>query len=127
METKKVVGVGGIFFKTKNPQQIKDWYLKHLGFNIDPYGGTTFEARSVDNPKEEANTVWNPFKHDTNYFEPSTKEFMVNYRVEDLEKLLEQLKSEGVEIVGELQVFDYGKFAHIMDPEGNKIELWQPM
>jgi predicted enzyme related to lactoylglutathione lyase len=122
---KKVTGIGGIFFKTKNPQQIKEWYGKHLGFNIDPYG-TMFETRNIDNPEKKTYTVWSPFKEDTNYFEPSTKEFMINYQVENLEALLKVLQSEGIEPIGEMQVYEYGKFAHIMDPEGNKIELWEP-
>ena len=122
---KKVTGIGGIFFKSKNPQEMKDWYGKHLGLNVTPYG-VIFETRKVDNPEEKSSTIWSPFKEDTNYFAPSPKEFMINYQVENLEALLEALKAEGVEQVGEMQVHEYGKFAHIMDPEGNKIELWEP-
>jgi predicted enzyme related to lactoylglutathione lyase len=84
-----------------------------------------FEWKSTDTPEEKGQTVWNPFKADTKYFDPSTKEFMINYRVENLEELLVELKKEGVQVIGEMQVYDYGKFAHIMDPEGNKIELWE--
>ncbi len=123
---KKVVGIGGIFFKSNNPSKTGEWYAKNLGLDVSPYG-VVFESKNKDNPEKTDQTVWNPFKADTKYFEPSTKEFMINYRVENLEILLEELKKEGVQIVGELQVFDYGKFAHIMDPEGNKIELWEPV
>jgi predicted enzyme related to lactoylglutathione lyase len=121
----KVIGIGGIFFKSKNPEQIREWYGKHLGFNVSPYG-TKFEYKRMDNNETNC-AVWAPFKEDSNKFQPSTKEFMLNLIVDDLAGALEQLKKEGVEIVGELQDYgEYGKFAHIMDPEGNKIELWQP-
>ena len=123
---KRVIGIGGIFFKSKNPDQIKEWYGKHLGFNISPYG-TKFEFRRADNKEEMNCAVWSPFKEDSNKFEPSKKEFMLNFTVDDLAAVLAELKKEGVEIVGELKDYaEYGKFAHIMDPEGNKIELWQP-
>ncbi len=121
---KRVTSIGGIFFKTKNPQQIREWYRDHLGFNIDQYG-TSFEWRKLDKPDEKGFSVWSPFKEDTQYFAPSEKEFMVNFRVENLDELLKLLKQEGIEQIGELQIFEYGKFAHIMDPEGNKIELWE--
>lgn len=121
---KKVTGLGGIFFKCNDPKAQREWYSKHLGIPATEYGAT-FEWREKDQPEQVGQTVWNPFKQDTKYFEPSEKEFMINYRVENLVELLEELKKEGVTQVGELQVYDYGKFAHIMDPEGNKIELWE--
>lgn len=123
---KRVTGLGGVFFKTKDPAALKEWYRLHLGIKLDPEYGTTFEWRQAGDPERKGYTVWSPFAADTKYFEPSEKDFMVNYRVEDLEKLLGVLKEEGVEIVGEMQTFDYGKFAHIVDLEGNKIELWEP-
>ena len=123
---KKVTGIGGIFFKCKDPEKIKNWYNKHLGLVTDQYG-SVFEFRNTDDPDKKNYSVWSPFKNDTTYFEPSTKEFMINYRVENLEKLLAELKKEGVEIVGEMETYEYGKFAHIVDPEGNKIELWEPV
>jgi len=123
---KKVTGIGGIFFKTKDPEKMKSWYEKNLGLVTNEYG-SVFEFRSTDEPDQKGYLVWSPFTQDTNYFDPSTKEFMINYRVENLEELLEQLKKEGVEIVGEMEEFEYGKFAHIVDPEGNKIELWEPV
>lgn len=123
---KRVTGIGGIFFKTGDQNKIKEWYGKHLGLVLDDYG-SVFETRSTDKPDDKCYTVWSPFKNDTEYFNPSVKEFMVNYRVEDLEWLVEELKKEGVEVVDEIETYDYGKFVHIMDPDGNKIELWEPV
>ena len=123
-QKKRVTGIGGIFFKCNDPEYVRNWYNKHLGFNATQYGAT-FEWRNEDNPEGKGMTVWNPFKNSTDYFAPSDKEFMIILRVEDLEWLLGELKKEGIEQIGEMQVYDYGKFAHIMDPEGNKIELWE--
>ncbi|MBW4888838.1 VOC family protein [Mucilaginibacter sp. HMF5004] len=120
----KVTGIGGVFFKCKDVATVNNWYQKHLGFNTSAYG-TNFEWRDVTDPEKKGTTVWSPFASDTKYFEPSQKEFMLNLVVDNLEELLTQLKAEGVTIVGEMQVYDYGKFAHIIDPEGNKIELWE--
>jgi predicted enzyme related to lactoylglutathione lyase len=122
---KKVTGIGGVFFKAKDPQAINEWYKKNLGFDTTPYG-TSFMWRDADDSDKKGMTQWNPFKNDTRYFEPSAKEFMINYRVENLEALVEELKKENVTIVDEIASYDYGKFVHIMDPEGNKIELWEP-
>jgi len=123
---KRVTGIGGIFFKCQNPAEIKAWYARHLGFKTDDYG-TMFEWRQVDDPKTPAFTQWSPFAADTNYFQPSGKEFMFNYRVENLEELLRVLREEGVTVVGDMETYDYGKFGWILDPEGNKIELWEPI
>lgn len=125
-EFKKVTGIGGVFFKCKEPGKVKEWYSKHLGLKTDEYG-SLFEFRLADKPEEKAYLQWSPFPDNTKYFDPSTKDFMINYRVENLERLLEELKKEGVQIVGDLEVYDYGKFAHIIDIEGNKIELWEPI
>jgi predicted enzyme related to lactoylglutathione lyase len=122
---KKVTGIGGVFFKSKDPAQIRDWYQKHLGLNVNEWGGS-FEWRDADNPEIKGSTQWTPFKESTKYFEPSEKDFMINYRVENLEALMQELKAAGVTILDEMQSFDYGKFLHILDPEGNKIELWEP-
>ena len=123
---KRVTGLGGIFFKTSHKEKTMEWYKKHLDIRIpDIYGGI-FEWREKEDPGQVCYTVWSPFPQDTNYFEPSKREFMINYRVDDLEGLIRVLKEEGVEVVGEIQEFDYGKFGWIMDPEGNKIELWEP-
>jgi len=123
---KKVTGIGGIFFKTQNPDKMKEWYNKNLGLVTDEYG-SQFEFRNANNPDEINYLQWSPFSQDTKYFEPSKKEFMINYRVENLVELVSQLKKDGVEIVDEIEEFEYGKFVHIMDPEGNKIELWEPV
>lgn len=122
---KRVTAIGGIFFKCKNPDEVKNWYAKHLGLNTDKYG-TTFEWRNVED-ETKGQTQWSPFKDDTKYFEPSPKEFMINYRVENLELLVEELIKEGVTIVDKLETYEYGKFVHILDCEGNKIELWEPI
>ena len=122
---KRVTGLGGVFFKCENPRSILEWYNKHLG--ISPVGeGSIFEWLQRDFPGERGHTVWGPFEKSSRYFHPSNKEFMINYRVENLESLLDQLREEGVKVVGEIEKYDYGKFGWIMDPEGNKIELWEP-
>ena len=123
---KKVTGIGGIFFKCKDPEKVKAWYAKNLGLVVDAYG-SSFESRNANKPEEINYLQWSPFKDDTNYFEPSKKEFMINYRVENLTALVAELKKDGVTILDEIESFDYGKFIHILDPEGNKIELWEPV
>jgi predicted enzyme related to lactoylglutathione lyase len=122
---KKVTGIGGIFFKCKDPDKMKDWYKEHLGMDTNQYGAS-FEWRRDEDPTKKGTTQWSPFSETTKYFDPSTKDFMINYRVEDLEGLVEQLKSEGVTIVDKIESYDYGKFIHIVDVEGNKIQLWEP-
>ena len=122
---KKVTGIGGIFFKCKDPKTLKEWYNKNLGLNTDQYG-TNFEWRYTDNMNRKGFLLWAPFKETTNYFKPSEKEFMINYRVNDLDNLLKQLSAAGINPVDTVGKFSYGKFVHIMDPEGNKIELWEP-
>lgn len=119
----RVTGIGGLFFKTNDPKKTKDWYQKHLGFNTDQWGCTFWWK---DNDGNKCSTQWSPFPDDTTYFGPSKKDFMFNYRVENLVDLLKELKKEGVTIVGEMQEYDYGKFGWIMDGDGNKIELWEP-
>lgn len=120
---KRVTGIGGFFFKSKDPDMIKNWYSKHLGLNTDKYGCTFWWK---DNEGNDCSTQWSPMNEDTDYYKPSEKQFMQNFRVENLEELLKALKEEGVQIVGEMETYDYGKFGWIMDPEGNKIELWEP-
>jgi predicted enzyme related to lactoylglutathione lyase len=126
MSAKKVTGVGGVFFKCQDPEKVKDWYRDNLGFNTDQYGAL-FEFRDTDNPEQKNYLQWSPFKDDTTYFEPSKKEFMINFRVADIEALVIQLRKDGVQIIDEIETYDYGKFVHIMDLEGNKIELWEPV
>lgn len=123
---KKVTGIGGVFFKCKDPEKMKEWYNTHLGLNAGPYGAT-FEWRGADDSTKKGSTSWNPFEETTKYFEPSSKDFMINYRVADLEALVEELKKEGVTIVDKIESYDYGKFVHIIDMEGNKVELWEPV
>ena len=122
---KKVTGIGGVFFKCKDPKQMNAWYNTHLGIDAGEYGAS-FEWREDADPTKKGVTQWSTFAEKTTYFEPSTKEFMINYRVENLEELVEQLKKEGVTIVDAIEASDYGKFVHILDPEGNKVELWEP-
>lgn len=121
---KRVTGIGGLFFKSKDPKSSKEWYKKHLGFNTDDYGCTFWWK---DENGNDCSTQWSPFKDDTSYFNPSEKAFMFNYRVENLEELLLTLKEEGVTVVGDMETYDYGKFGWILDNEGNKIELWEPI
>ncbi|HEX8514631.1 MAG TPA: VOC family protein [Bacteroidia bacterium] len=125
-ESRKVTGIGGIFFKCKDPKQIKEWYQLHLGLKMDAYG-TSFEWREGTDSSKYGFTQWGAFNEKTKYFLPSTKEFMINYRVTDLKRLAEMLKAEGVTITDTIETVEYGKFLHIMDPEGNKIELWEPV
>jgi len=123
-EEKRVTGIGGFFFKTENPKELKEWYKNHLGLNTDDYG-CTFWWKNENG--DDCSTQWSPFESDTNYFEPSQKQFMQNFRVHDLEALLKKLLQEGVTIIDEMQTYEYGKFAWILDPENNKIELWEPI
>ena len=122
---KKVTGIGGIFFKCKDPDKMREWYKTHLGLDTNEYGAN-FEWREESDPTKKGSTQWNTFPETTEYFEPSTKDFMINYRVADLEELVEELKKESVTIVDEIETYDYGKFVHIIDMEENKIQLWEP-
>jgi predicted enzyme related to lactoylglutathione lyase len=124
--TPKVTGIGGIFFRSKNPEETREWYGKNLGLAIDDYG-SPFEFRNAHRPEEINYLRWSPFEEGTNHFAPSEKEFMINYRVQNIENLVKKLRENGVTIVDDITEFEYGKFIHIMDPEGNKIELWEPV
>lgn len=121
---KRVTGLGGFFFKAKDPDKVKKWYNEHLGLNTDRYGCTFWWK---DKEGNDCSTQWSPMNENTDYYKPSEKPFMMNFRVENLEELLKTLKEEGVQVVGEMETYDYGKFGWIMDPEGNKIELWEPV
>jgi len=125
-KTPKVTGIGGIFFFTENPKETREWYAKNLGFDVNDWG-STFESRNVDKPEEVTSLQWSPFKKGDDYFSPSKKDFMINYRVQNIEGLVNQLKENGVTVLDEIATYDYGKFVHIMDAEGNKIELWEPV
>lgn len=122
----KVTGVGGIFFFSENPEKTKEWYNKNLDLPTDQWG-TTFESRNLDKPEQIEVLQWSPFQKGSDYFRPSEKEFMINYRVQNIEGLLKKLKENGVTILDEVATYEYGKFVHIMDDEGNKIELWEPV
>ena len=125
--TPKVIGIGGVFFFSDNTKEIKDWYAKNLGFDINEWGAVSFEYRDVNKPEEIIPLQWSPFKKGDDYFSPSKKEFMINYRVQNIEGLVIKLKGNGVTILDSIATYDYGKFVHIMDKEGNKIELWEPV
>jgi predicted enzyme related to lactoylglutathione lyase len=122
----RVTGVGGIFFFTDDPEATKEWYSNNLGLAVNEYG-STFEFRNAHRPEEINYLQWSPFKKGDAYFAPSKKEFMINYRVQNMEELVGNLKANGVIVLDDIETFDYGKFVHIMDPEGNKIELWEPV
>ena len=122
---KKATGIGGVFFKCKDPGKMREWYKVHLALNTNKYGAV-FEWRQGVDTAKKGFTQWSPFNEKTKYFEPSTKDFMINYRVENLESLVAGLKKNGVIVVDSLETVDYGKFIHILDVEGNKVELWEP-
>lgn len=122
----RVTGIGGIFFFTDNPKETREWYNKNLGLETNDYG-SSFESRNVNKPEEINILQWSPFKKESDYFSPSKKEFMINYRVQNIEGLVSKLKENGVTVLDNIATYDYGKFVHIMDPEGNKIELWEPV
>ncbi|MEY3843682.1 MAG: hypothetical protein RL293_104 [Bacteroidota bacterium] len=122
---KRVTGIGGILFECENPEEMKSWYQKHLGLQTDAYG-TNFEWRTAEDPSQKGFTQWSPMPKESAYLKPSNHTFMMNYRVADLSALVPILKQEGVHILDEIEEFEYGKFVHILDVEGNKIELWEP-
>ncbi|MGD0696007.1 MAG: VOC family protein [Terriglobia bacterium] len=123
---KRVTGIGGIFFKSGNQAKLLEWYERHLGIKADPNTGTAFHWREEDDPSKKGLTAWSIFPAETKYFDPSRSNFMLNYRVEDLDGLLKVLAEEGVEIDPKREDYEYGRFAWIMDPDGNRIELWEP-
>ncbi len=123
----KVTGIGGIFFSSENPEETNDWYSKNLGIEINDWGSSSFESRNIDKPDEINSLQWKLFKNGDSYFSPSKKGFMINYQVQNIEGLVSKLKDDGVTILDSIATYDYGKFVHIMDNEGNKIELWEPV
>ena len=125
--TPKVTGIGGVSFFSDNPKETKEWYAKNLGLEINQHGYSSFEFRNVNNPEQIGTLVWNLFKKGSEHFSPSKKEFMINYRVQNLEGLINKFKENGVTILDKITTYDFGKFLHIMDAEGNKIELWEPV
>lgn len=124
--TPKITGIGGIFFYSDNLKETKEWYTKNLGIEINDWGSSGFESRNIDRPEQITSLQWKPFKKGDEYFSPSKKDFMINYQVQNIEGLVNKLKGNGVTILDTIATYDYGKFVHIMDTEGNKIELWEP-
>ncbi|MEO3690479.1 VOC family protein [Roseateles paludis] len=120
---KRVTGIGGIFFKARDPQALAAWYRQHLGLAVEDWGGVAFKWAD-DSPS--GTTIWSPFKDDTGYFAPSTAPFMINFRVADLHALLAALRAEGCQVLEKVDESEYGKFGWVIDPEGNKLELWEP-
>jgi len=121
----RITGIGGIFFKCENPKAVREWYQTHFGLNVNPYGAVFEWYQGADNSKKGF-SQWSPFKETTTYFEPSKKDFMINYRVDNMDILVNELEANGVTILDTIATYDYGKFVHILDIEGNKIELWEP-
>ncbi len=122
----KVTGIGGIFFYSDNLKETKEWYTKNLGIEFNDWGSSSFESRNVNKPDEINSLQWKPFKKGDEYFSPSQKDFMIDYTVQNIEGLVNKLKENGVTILDSISTYDFGKFVHIMDAEGNKIELWEP-
>ena len=123
---KRVTGIGGIFFKARDPESLRDWYRKHLGIDVQDWGGTAFLWNDPERPEPNGTTVWTIFSPTSDYFNPSTAPFMINYRVADLFALLDVLRSEGCTVDEKTDTSEFGKFGWVMDPEGNRIELWEP-
>ncbi len=122
----RVTGLGGVFFRAEKPEELYEWYEKHLGLKRDSSEAVVFKWRHHDDKEKPGMTVWAIFPRDTPYFDPSRSSFMMNFRVDDLDALLKVLQEEGVQIDPHREDYDYGRFAWIMDPEGNRIELWEP-
>lgn len=124
--TPKVTGIGGIFFFSENPEKTREWYARNLGLEVNQWG-SSFEFRNANRPEEINYLQWSPFEKGSDYFNPSRKEFRINYRVQNIEGLVSRLRENGVTVLDSIETFDYGRFVHIMDAEGNKIELWEPV
>jgi predicted enzyme related to lactoylglutathione lyase len=123
---RRVTGIGGIFFKAKDAPALQAWYREHLGIDVQPWGGAAFDWTDADGKPTGGTTAWNIASAESKQFAPSTSSFMVNYRVEDLRGLVAALRAEGCEVIGDVDESEYGLFGWVMDPEGNKVELWQP-
>jgi predicted enzyme related to lactoylglutathione lyase len=123
---KRVTGIGGIFFKAKDPVALRDWYKRHLGLALEEWGGCAFRWASDANPQGTGTTIWSVAEDTSEHFAPSRAKFMINYRVDDLHALLAALRAEGCDVDAKVDESEYGKFGWVMDPEGNRVELWQP-
>jgi predicted enzyme related to lactoylglutathione lyase len=122
---KRVTGIGGIFFKAKDPDKLREWYRQHLGIESENWGGFAFQW-SNDPKKDGGQTVWSVFPDNSKYFDPSAQPFMINFRVANLEELVTALQAEGVDVKANTEESEFGKFGWVMDPEGNRVELWEP-
>lgn len=123
---KRVIGIGGIFFQAEDPKALGAWYREHLGIDVQDWGGAAFEWVDGDGNPVKGTTAWSVSPTDADDFSPSTSPFMVNYRVADLAALLQALRDEGCNVLGQSDDSEYGKFGWVLDPEGNKVELWEP-
>lgn len=124
--TPRVIGIGGIFYKSSNPTATKDWYSEHLGMKMNDWG-SSFEFRNANRPSETNYLQWSVFSDSTQYLAPSSSDFMINYRVQNIEGMVRNMRKSGVVIVDSIETYDYGKFVHLLDNDGNKIELWEPV
>ncbi len=123
----RITGLGGVFFKARNPEGLRDWYCQHFGLKPgEGFSGIVFVWRDEQAPDKQGQTVWGTFPENTTYFQPSQKPFMLNYRVDNLDEILAQLRSAGVQVEDKIQEYDYGRFGYVSDPEGNRLELWEP-
>ncbi|HVR84493.1 MAG TPA: VOC family protein [Planctomycetota bacterium] len=123
---KRVTGIGGVFVRSKDPRALGAWYREHLGLNVEEWGGVAFRWATAENPTGAGTTIWSPFKDDSSHYVLSTASYMINFRVHDLGSLLAALRSEGCAVDAKVEESEYGKFGWVQDPEGNRIELWQP-
>jgi predicted enzyme related to lactoylglutathione lyase len=123
---KRVTGIGGIFFKAQDPVALRAWYQKHLGIDVLEWGGAAFTWTDAEGKPTSGTTIWNIAPAETDYYAPSTAPFMINYRVADVHALVQALQEEGCNVLGKVEESEYGKFAWVLDPEGNKVELWEP-
>jgi predicted enzyme related to lactoylglutathione lyase len=123
---KRVTGIGGVFFKAKDPVALREWYRRHLGVDFAEWGGTVFKWAGADNPGGVGSTVWSVFDDGSTYFGPGANRFMINFRVDDLHALLAALRAEGCAVDQRVEESEYGKFGWVADPEGHRIELWEP-
>jgi predicted enzyme related to lactoylglutathione lyase len=123
---KRVTGIGGVFIKSGNPEALKDWYRTHLGMDIQAWGGMAFQWSTPENPNPNGTTVWSVLAESSPYFDPRPSKFMVNYRVDDIPAVLDVLRSEGCDVDVKTEESEFGKFGWVMDPDGNRVELWEP-
>ena len=123
---KRVTGIGGVFFSAKDPVALRAWYKTHLGIDVQEWGGAAFRWADEIGKPANGTTIWSIGSADGDYFAPSKSSFMINYRVADLDSVLQALRSEGCNVLAKTDDSEYGKFGWVIDPEGHKVELWQP-